>query len=716
MKATQRFVFVCENNYKQRTLPTVDTTTPNIVQRNIKDRFRQIIGNYWYPRLPNGKADPGVNNSDLVVNEKSTLDWNEKKLFPFDIKLGSTYNFSTYKTIPTSISITPITLVADQRFGPYPDCSACWYRYLYGHEYGDPTQTVNKVYGFDVLKIQDIESSFTIVDPTIAANTQITQKVGALTPLSMLLLTDAGLPTTQRLSTIGVDLSYLSFGKALETAIQQLTGPIQTRASLSQPVGGAAPTTTDSNQAYVLTYNAKVFRDSNFDNEIATLTEVEQNIESNLDFSLNATVEFVHNYTAREYEKIIREDTLQLGLNQFGGETKLANMYEHVLNNKLEPVIIKLKNELDCFAQNLAVFFRNSKFDSKVIYVLSETLPLINKFYPFQTLLPYYARINFKLQPTGPVGGATEETRNDGLVMRHLQENPAIAEINNFRTFKITTATRKRGKKYLSLLLQESRDLLKSWEYYEWVLKLGERLNNIRSPVYTGTYISPVDSLPLDSIILNNKTKSAYATSGDNTPDTAYALATSALHIKIADLVKFYGRSYPEMLKGDKPHKEVIAYKVVKYSGVNAPAIANTNEILETTLYTTLFGDNGIINQGNATPVQEMWFFNTTKEEVVNYVDTQIMSDRFYTYIVYAYLVVLENEYFYTNVGNTKLPCEEKYMDFGVEETFELPSVPLVESSRPAPTGTINPSRVVGSGRTQPPENAPTITRIERTR
>ncbi len=704
MKATQRFIFVCENNYKQGVLPTVDSTTPNIVQRNIKDRFRQIIGNYWYPRMPNGKPDPGLNGSDLVVNQNSTLVWHEKKSFPFEIKLGSTHNFSTYKTIPTALTITPITLIADKRFGPYPDCSPCWFRYLYGYEMGDPTQTVNKVYGFDPLKLQDVESSFTIADPTLAANSQVVQKLGALTPLSMLLLTDAGLPTTNRLNLIGVDISYLSFGKILESAIRSLTEPpqqssatstasttttaagvsvpqvprisggtlgissgLQTRGGMIQGGGAAGiDTTAPPEPTYTLSYNAKVFRDSAFDNEIAVLDEVEQAMESGIDFSLNATVEFIHNYAANEYDRIIAEDTLQLGLDEFGGETKLANMYEHILNNKLEPTILKLRNELDCFVQNLAVFFRNSKSDSKVIYVLAETLPLINRFYPFQNLLPYYARINFKLQPTGPVGGAAEEARNDGLLMRHLQENPSIAEINNFRTFKQTSASKNRGKKYASLLLQESRDLLKSWEYYEWVLKLGERLSNIRTQTTGTPYIRAVDGLPLDSIILNDKTRTAYATRGENTPDAAYGLALKSLHVKMADLVKFYGRNYPQLLKGERPHKEVIAYKVVKYSGFSAPSVTSMNQIIDTTLYTTLFGDNGIINQGNATPVQEIWFFNTAKEEVINYIDTQVTNNRFYTYIVYAYLVVLESEYYYTNVGNTKLPCEERHMDFGL--------------------------------------------------
>jgi hypothetical protein len=665
MKATQRFIFVNENNYKQASLPTSDSITPNIVQRNVKDRFRQVIGNYWFARKPNGiPEDPNAS----FVAPKSTLAWQEKKTFPFKVKLGSTHTFSTYKTLPTVMSITPVTLVADDVFGAYPSCMPCWFRYLYGYDMDDPTLTVEKVFGFEPLKIQDIESFFTISPLAETGNPLQKQKLGAVTPLSMLLLTDAGLPTTERLSQIGIDVSYLSFGQALVQAIQNLTSGFDSGASL-------------------LSYNAKVFRDSSFDNEIAVLTEVEQSIESNLDFNLNATVTFVHNYIAREYDKVIQEDTLNLGLNEFGGETKLANMYENILNQKLAPTILKLRGELDCFQQNLVLFFRNGKYDSKVIYVLAETLPQINKFYPFQNLMPYYTQINFKLQATGPITAATEETRNDGLLMRHLQENSSVSEMNNFRTFKQSIATKRKSKKFLSHLVQENRDLLKSWGYYEWVLKLGERLSNIRSGNPAPFVVDPI---PNDSIILNNMTKSATATIGGAVPFTHYLVSTAALHVKVADLIKFFSRSYPQLLKGEKPYKEVVAYKVVKYSDVNAPLVATSNEILDKTMYETLFGDEGVINTGNATPIQEFWFFNTSKEEVVNYIDTQIKSDRYYTYIVYAYMLVLENEYYYTNVGNTKLPCQEQILDFEPNNIplieKPLPSFPTPPSPSPSPT------------------------------
>ena len=81
-------------------------------------------------------------------------------------------------------------------------------------------------------------------------------------------------------------------------------------------------------------------------------------------------------------------------------------------------------------------------------------------------------------------------------------------------------------------------------------------------------------------------------------------------------------------------------------------------------------------------PLQEFWFFNTKQEEVVNYIDTQIMSDRYYTYVAYAYVVVLDSEYYYTNVGNLpKTECEDKYMDFGFE-----PGV-ISQSTGPVVTG-----------------------------
>jgi len=641
MKASQRFIFVNDNNYKKSSLPTIGSIEKNRIYRNISDRFRQVIGNYWYPKKPNGRPID-VDNLD---GQKGSLAWNEEKDFPFDIKLGKTHTFSTYKTIPTVIKTTTVTLVADKIFGPYPDCIECWGRYLYGYSLYTEKRTIfDTVFGYEPLKIQEIESTFRIEDQALAVVPEKQMKVDALTPLSMLLLTDAGLPTTQRLSEVGIDLTYLSYGKKLSDAISRLT----------TNVGAVREVPA------ILSYTAKLFRDGYFDNPIAIVNEQEQNLDREADFQHNADVEFVHNFSAKEYEKAISEDTPQLGLNQLGGETKLANMYEHILNNKLQPVIIKLKREMDCFVQNLALFFRNSKFDSKVIYVLAETLPLINKFYPFQEMMPYYSRINFRTQPTGPIAGSVEETKTDGILLRYLQETVKI-DTPKIRLFKQTLGKNLRSRAISYLFEEDSRfAYIKSWGFYEWILKLGERIDNSR---LFGRPIAAPQAL--DSIILNNQTLAARMMGADpRLPDSYYAVSTAALHAKVANIIKLYSRSYPQLLKGEMPYKETIAYKIAKYANVSAPLTTSTNEILNTTLYQTLYQEGIITPFGTATPVQEIWFFNSSKEEVINYVDTQIMSDRFYTYVIYSYLLVLESDYYYTNVVNVKPPCESDVLDF----------------------------------------------------
>ena len=684
MKATQRFIFVNKNNYKQQLAAQNTTqvvpsqsTNPNVIMRDVIDNFRQTIGNYWFPRLPNGKPAELL---DSNVNPKATLAWHERKELPFTIQLGKTHTFSTYKTIPTVVNMTTVTLVASNVFGPYPDCAQCWYRYLYGYDMSDSTKIIDTVFGFSPLKIQDIESKFTINDPVLAANPVQQQKVSSLTPLSMLLLTDAGLPTTERLGRVGIDISYLSYGEMLVQAIYKLTTAIDVSI-------GAANIQIPA----VMNYSAKLYKDSVFESDIATLTDVEQSIDSEIDFTLNATAEFVHNYTAREYENAIETDKPSVGLNLPGGERKLVNMYEGILNKMIEPTVMKLRGEMDCFKQNLVLFFRpkDYPYDCKVIYTLAETLPLINKFYPFETLLPYHSKINFTLQSTGPIGAAIEETRNDGLLMRYLQENEAIslsANVGGNKVFKQTVGSKRRNRKLTSLLIQENNSVVKTWGFYEWMLKIGERLNNIRSSIPGApTSINPI---PTDSIIINNRTKSALATAGMQTPIGNYGLSLAAVHAKVAEIVKFNSRSYPELLRGDRPYKEIIAYKIEKYVNVSTQGTSfgqinpiNMNEALTSSVFDSLYGDNGIL-KGVQAPIQEIWFFNSSKEEIVNYVDTQIKNNTFYTYVVYAYLVVLESEYYYTNVSNPRVICERRVMDFTdeVEQQIELTEQPLFVS------------------------------------
>ena len=639
MKATQKFIFVNENNYKQVSATPVDTVSSNIISRNIVDRFRQIIGNYWYPIKPSGAPI----NKQEQINDKATLAWHERKRFPFKVQLGKTHTFSSYKTIPTILSSTPITLVADSSiFGPYPSCTPCWFRYLYGYDMNDPGLKVDKVFNFEPLKIQEIESTITVSDPSFPLTNTQQAKLGAMTPLSIFILGDAGLPTTQRLSDLGVDISYLSFGSLLVKAIEVLNAGFS---------GGYG----------LINYNAKLFRDSKFENEISLLDETEQNLDSDVDYALNSSVKFTHNFTAREYEEAITTKAPN-------GELDLINMYEAITNGSIRPELIKLENQAECTRQKIFLFFRPNPLIAPIetFYTLAETVPLINKFYPFENLLPYNAKITFKLQTTGPIAGALEETRNDGLLMRHIQENRASgAEINNFRTFKQTLANKKKSRKFVSLLLEERRDLLISWEFYEWLLKIGERINNKR--------VDPLNAEPIvntfaevnpnvGQAVINQNTPSALSTRGTETPDENYAITTAGLHMKVASIIKMHHRSYPQLLRGDKPHQEVLAYKISKYSNLSAPEITNSNQLLETTLFETLYGDEGFIQQQE--PIQEFWFFNTTKEEIVKYVDTQIRADRFYTYVVNAYVLVLDSEYYYTNVGNTLLPCQNSSMDF----------------------------------------------------
>jgi hypothetical protein len=159
--------------------------------------------------------------------------------------------------------------------------------------------------------------------------------------------------------------------------------------------------------------------------------------------------------------------------------------------------------------------------------------------------------------------------------------------------------------------------------------------------------------------------------------------------------MKSNSRSYPELLAGFKPHKEVIAYKIEKYANVSSQRTSaeftpiNTNEILDSSIHESLHGPNGIL-RGNPAPVQEFWFFNSSREEIVNYVDTQLKNDTFYTYVVYAYVMVLESEYYYTNVSNLgQAGVRAKSLDF--ETNPEQSFTPLPPDTRTPLPPTLEP-------------------------
>lgn len=99
---------------------------------------------------------------------------------------------------------------------------------------------------------------------------------------------------------------------------------------------------------------------------------------------------------------------------------------------------------------------------------------------------------------------------------------------------------------------------------------------------------------------------------------------------KLQEFIKINFRTYQEMIGGNLAYSETLMYRIAKYEGKLSSAQA--------------FG---------AEPIQNIYIPNSQNLDIVNYIDTQVKYEKEYTYVVYAYNLVLGNKYLYSELDNS---------------------------------------------------------------
>ncbi len=178
------------------------------------------------------------------------------------------------------------------------------------------------------------------------------------------------------------------------------------------------------------------------------------------------------------------------------------------------------------------------------------------------------------------------------------------------------------------------------------------------------------------------------------------ALAKQIYNIKFGQLAKKYMRSYEQIMKGEPAYSETILYRIEKRAPITSVAA------------------NGQTTTAAGPVVQNIWMPNTSKSNVLEYVDTQVKYGRNYTYRIYAYQVVIGTNYQYrfdndsdngTWQGNSNIPPVKKwpnlhpppatdifgetytYLGDGSYETFDR-SEHMVFATETFPTWQTNPN------------------------
>jgi hypothetical protein len=111
-------------------------------------------------------------------------------------------------------------------------------------------------------------------------------------------------------------------------------------------------------------------------------------------------------------------------------------------------------------------------------------------------------------------------------------------------------------------------------------------------------------------------------------------------------------KTYPEYLQNKLCEQETIAYKLIKCA---------TNED----------GSKGDV-------IQNFYFPNTSREDIIRFVDTQVKYGKKYTFELYAYAVVYGTKFrFRVNQNQTNLELNEEHVPVGDNDAWVLEGLPI---------------------------------------
>ena len=431
----------------------------------------------------------------------------------------------------------------------------------------------------------------------------------------------------------------------LKDAINSVLGPRTTSIQLSPIDTAPSPSgtgmVTQAPRTMPPRWKIVLFEDSYFKLD-APLTNYETDEEiDNLKSVLRAKVDFNYNYAALIYQKFIEKQGLE--------ENKLVNIYALAGKRNVIPIILKLRNDIACLEKTFITLVLKTPLDR--LLVVGENLPLLNNFYPFQFVVPAYTEVQFDKHKPKEIVSDIQEQKQDGFMLRHLSEAPPIDLTSHYKVFRQLAIPQR------STLIEETDAQINAWGLNEWYFRLLDEI----------LVSNPSTLVPIVSLLGTNDPPEPNASFAEMPPNTFFfgppkesiKLAKSStagldyfnkkfrltvLQDKISDTIQEKNRSFEEIVRGKKPHQEVVAYQIAKYS--DEDFVLNEGDLKEDTMYDKI--------KELSSPIQSFWFFNSTLTDVVDYVDTQVKINKQYTYVVYAYLLVVESRYFYYNANISK--------------------------------------------------------------
>ena len=306
---------------------------------------------------------------------------------------------------------------------------------------------------------------------------------------------------------------------------------------------------------------------------------------------------------------------------------------------------ISLTNEGQRKYQQAASKYKN------IIFPMSDYQKIKEKNFFSKNIFPMRIDVTFSNDMVSPITKILKDTHLTTNFMSYIADTLLLKTDNKDITKQFTqiteailTQTMESGEQYTQKAKTITQSETRTWNITEWIASINdteiEEINLAKKREGflgdTAVFLEDIDGK--DMSMVTSKDYSLYKN-----------LMKIVLCGKIKNLVNSNARSFSDVLYGKPAYSDTVMYKISKYN-LTTPSI----------------------------PVQEIFISNTTEDDVINYVDTQVKYGNRYQYTVTAYQVVIGTEYSYSNI---KVDSSKAFLDVLHKPSILLVEVPYFTSS-----------------------------------
>jgi len=306
--------------------------------------------------------------------------------------------------------------------------------------------------------------------------------------------------------------------------------------------------------------------------------------------------------------------------------------------NELPKTYIDITNDAT-IASSINLKFKNIIFSHKDV-------GLINQLQEKKELFPLFNEIRFSTEPSGEILNILEESNTlDTLIYSYAasQEEAGIlpSQPLPFSIFNKPVIGENSFTERTAINIYDPFKNIEN-QYFLFTEENEIIADNDAEPLIAYVNIdgkSPEEKFDFDSLSSVEKFK------------------TNILNVvaktKLKNFFKTKDRTLEEIFNGKPAYNETLFYKISKFSST-----------IETNFQGTL--------------IQNVYIPNSSKVDVLNYIDTQVKYDKEYSYTISAIKVVTGNQYKYSNLRESKYIADMFLADYEVMQSVKLFEVPIV--------------------------------------